>query len=220
MPNQNLHGHGVPKNGVPKKCLVALVLLLFFFGFAPPVTAHKVIIFAWVEGDMVHSESKFSGGKPIKEGDILVYDETDTLLLQGKTDDQGGFSFPLPKAPPLIVELNAGMGHMARWELEPEDGAGVPFQPDTAESEIPAPAAPDKGKKSLPSGGNMPPAEQTQALETMIEKALDKKLKPVMTLLGQMQDTGPSFSDIMGGIGYIVGLVGLGAYLKSRQPKP
>ena len=44
------------------------LLILFFASILiistnRPVLAHKVIIFAWVEGDTVFTESKFAGGK-------------------------------------------------------------------------------------------------------------------------------------------------------------
>ena len=54
-------------------------------------------------------------------------------------------------------------------------------------------------------------------MQAAIEKALDKKLKPVMKLLVESKQSGPSLTEILGGIGYILGLVGIAAYFKSRQ---
>ncbi len=55
--------------------------------------AHKVMIFAWVQGDKIFTESKFSGGKLVKGGDVIVYDLEGNQLLEGQTDDKGEFSF-------------------------------------------------------------------------------------------------------------------------------
>ncbi|MCP4220930.1 MAG: hypothetical protein GY765_40250, partial [bacterium] len=49
--------------------------------------AHKVIVFAWVDGDTIYTESKFSGGRKVKNGLIFVYGPKGKLLLEGKTDE-------------------------------------------------------------------------------------------------------------------------------------
>jgi nickel transport protein len=54
-------------------------------------------------------------------------------------------------------------------------------------------------------------------IEAVVEKALDKKLKPVLKMLAESADNGPTIRDIIGGIGYIIGLVGMAAYLRYRK---
>jgi len=56
--------------------------------------AHKVTVFAWVDGDRVVTESKFSRGRMVKQGRIVVYDLQGEKLLEGETDEQGRFPFP------------------------------------------------------------------------------------------------------------------------------
>jgi nickel transport protein len=56
-------------------------------------------------------------------------------------------------------------------------------------------------------------------VEQAVDRALEKKLKPVMQMLSDLNDPKPGISDIFGGIGYIIGLVGIGAYLKSRKKR-
>jgi len=68
-------------------------LLLWAAIDTPAALAHKVNVFAWIEGDTVHTESKFSGGRRAKGATVEVYDAADLLLLSGKTDDRGCFSF-------------------------------------------------------------------------------------------------------------------------------
>ena len=48
---------------------------------------------------------------------------------------------------------------------------------------------------------------------------LDKKLKPVLKMLAESRNQGPEIRDIFGGIGYILGLVGLGAYIHYRKKR-
>jgi nickel transport protein len=50
-----------------------------------------------------------------------------------------------------------------------------------------------------------------------IEKALDKKLAPVVRMLAEMQEQKVRLIDVLGGLGYIFGLVGVAAYFKRRH---
>ena len=42
-------------------------------------------------------------------------------------------------------------------------------------------------------------------------------MAPVMKLLAESREQGPSLRDILGGVGYILGLMGLAAYLHFRR---
>jgi hypothetical protein len=84
--------------------------------------AHRVNVFAWAEGDIVYVECKFSGGKKITGGSIIVSDPSGVELLTGRTNDQGEFSFKRPQPTELKIILQAGMGHRAEWTLPVDDG--------------------------------------------------------------------------------------------------
>jgi nickel transport protein len=51
----------------------------------------------------------------------------------------------------------------------------------------------------------------------VIEKALDKKLAPIMRTLAEMQEQKIRLTDVLGGLGYIFGLVGVAAYFKCKK---
>ena len=82
-----------------------------------PVEAHRVNLFAWVEGDMVYVESKFSGGRRVNAGKITVLDSQGTELLSGTTNEKGEFSFKVPQKTELKIVLVAGTGHRAEWSI-------------------------------------------------------------------------------------------------------
>ena len=104
------------------QCLLGfLVFSLWCLFCNTPASAHKVTIFAWVEGDTVHTQSKFSGGKVAKNAPVAVFDEEGNLLLEGHTDDGGRFSFKVPKDTTLKVVLKASMGHLAEWTVPAEE---------------------------------------------------------------------------------------------------
>jgi nickel transport protein len=192
--------------------LAALLLLLF----AGPAHAHRVNIFAWVEGQTVHTESKFSGGKRVVAGTVEVYDRgSGTKLLSGTTDKEGRFSFPLPQGvrqnpAGLRIAVIAGMGHQNDWLLSPEELGG-----SAAPSPVPAPAS--SAAKELPPSPSPDSGGDTEELRRILEETLDRKLAPLQQRLNAMEQSGPGATEIFGGIGYIVGLVGIGLFLRSRR---
>ena len=189
----------------------AVVLGVSFF-LPSDAGAHRVNIFAWVEGDTVLVECKYPDGREVYEGVIRVLDSAGKELLNGKTNTKGEFSFKVPKQDDLTIVLEAGMGHRADWPLSKQDLApagesAVPSAP-APKTEAPPPAA----KESAPGAASPLPAGIDQA----IEKALDKKLAPVLRMLAEMHEQKVRLTDVLGGIGYIIGLVGVAAYFKRK----
>jgi nickel transport protein len=80
--------------------------------------AHKVNVFAYVEGGKVYTESYFPDGEPVEGGKVLVYDSQDKLLLEGKTDKAGHFNFDVPKVDDLTIVIEATMGHKNSFKLK------------------------------------------------------------------------------------------------------
>jgi len=102
-----------------KQHVTTLLLSVFLFLCAVgPALAHKVNVFAYVEGTTVFTESYFPDGKVVAGGSIEVFDKTNTKLLEGTTDDKGLFRFPLPKKEDLTIVINAGMGHKNSFLLK------------------------------------------------------------------------------------------------------
>lgn len=100
---------------IPSKVLILLAVSTLLAG---PALAHKVNLFAYVEGGKVYTESYFPDSKPVEGGKVLVYDSRDALLLEGKSDSKGLFSFPVPKMDDLKIVIDAGMGHKNSFNLK------------------------------------------------------------------------------------------------------
>lgn len=187
---------------------------MVIIGISSLAVAHKTTIFAWVEGDTVYTQSKFSGGRKAKQAAVEVYDGEGNKLLEGKTDDRGEFSFKLPKKAELRVVLLAGEGHRGEWIIPLAEIEGVETTPDrSSQSETP--------RMAKESSRNDSPSISPAAIEEAVEKALDKKLKPLLSRMAEyrQKETETRITDIIGGIGYILGLVGIGAYFNYRKKK-
>jgi nickel transport protein len=185
-----------------------------------------VTVFAWVEGETVHVESKFSGGRRPVAAPVEVYDARGNLLMRGVTDEKGEFSFKVPKKTEMKVVLLAGMGHKGEWIIPLSDleavSADATAQAVEAISPSSIPADPNQAKSAISTvGGNPVPTGYVTAAEirNALETALDTKLKPVMKLLVETRQSGPSVTDILGGIGYIFGLIGVAAYFSAKRRK-
>jgi len=94
-----------------------LVICLVIMVLSPSAFAHKVNIYAYVEGDTVFTESYFPDGKKVRNGRIKIYDEAGQLLLEGLTDTNGQFSFSRPLKNKLNIVLDASMGHRDEFVL-------------------------------------------------------------------------------------------------------
>lgn len=207
-----------------KACFVLILMVLWL----SPAWAHKVNIFAWVEGDTVYTESKFSGGKKVRHGKVFVYDEKGNLLLEGVTNEQGEFSFKIPGKTALSIELDATMGHANAWRIsreEIQEALGETPEPEEPVQEEQT-AANTQGE-SADNTVMTPPERVPQPaavpgitladIEKTVEKALDSRLKPINRMLVESTDHKPTINDILGGIGYILGLAGVGAYFHYRS---
>jgi nickel transport protein len=214
-----------PFSVLKQKTALALFMALLsatVFVSPPPALAHKVSIFAWVEGDMVHTQSNFFGGKKIQNASIDVLDASGKLLLQGKTDNNGEFSFKAPIKAAMKIVVSAGMGHQAVWNLKPSDFDTMEQDGSYLETVSSQAITPVHSSISLAEASSPPTAQASitsDEIYDIVEKALDKKLSPILKMLSELRNQGPTLRDVLGGIGYIIGLVGLVAYMGSRRKK-
>lgn len=206
---------------------MALCLVLAGTSFA---AAHRVNIFAFVDGDAVQVECGFNRNQKVKQGTVEVFDAaTGAKLLQGSTDGNGVFRFPVTAelreaGHDLNIRIIAGEGHQNDWTVSADElaASGTPkavaiaaAQPSAApvaqavgQAAPPVPAA----SPSAAVSGGATPAE----IERIIDAALDAKLSPIKRMLAEQAEAGPNLRDIIGGIGWIFGLIGIAAYLRRR----
>jgi nickel transport protein len=102
----------------------------------------------------------------------------------------------------VLLLLAADMGRAQGVSVQPSPRSAAAIENPTDEAPSPAAAS------SLPPG-----------FDKALEKALDKKLAPIMRTLAEMQEPKIRLTDVLGGLGYIFGLVGVAAYVKSRKER-
>jgi nickel transport protein len=192
---------------------MALVLTLVFMALTPLALAHKVNVFAWVEGDTVHVEGYFAGNKKAQDSLVEVFDSTGKKLLDGRTDQQGEFAFKIPKITDLKIVLTASMGHridvvIPMCELEEVS--------PTKTTESGGHAVPEPAEQKIVSGQTASAVDIAQ-MEAVLDKVLDRKLTTLGRLIRETRPEGPTVSEVIGGIGYIFGLMGVALYFISKK---
>jgi nickel transport protein len=192
--------------------------------------AHKVRVFAYVEGDNLIAEGYFSKSAKARNCLIGVYDSGENKIAEARTDANGSASFKLTEMPAysgdLTVVLEAGQGHKASFTVAAAELPSSTTSEQRKESTFSRAPEPkpsqatqlNSGKEIKPVGPN----PEKQAI--MMEKVLDRKLEPIIKMLGNQrrmllaqQDRGNSLRDVIGGIGWILGIVGVAAYVLSRR---
>ena len=183
-----------------------VVLALMAAAMTTRALAHKVNVFAWVEGDTVFVEGDFGGKRKAQNSLVEVFNKAGDKLLEGRTNKKGEFSFKPPEKTDLRIVLTDGRGHKNDFVVPAKDFGEVDSLPSGS------PPAITQHKTDSPSFTMAP-----HQLEEMIDKTLDRKLDPVIKLIRESRREGPRLTEIIGGIGYIFGLVGVAVYFGNRK---
>ena len=198
-----------------KNVSIGLILMLLIGSNA---LAHKVNVFAYAEDGMVHTESYFSDGRKVIDSTVEVFDaKNNKLLLTGRTDKNGEFSFKIPQATGLRIVLTASMGHKNEYFLsedEVRDAIGIAKVPEKSPPE----RVETEKMEELPETKTQVYGER---LEALMEQVVEKKTAPIMKKLLKIEEQmqKPSLRDIIGGLGYIVGLMGIGIYFRYKRKR-
>jgi nickel transport protein len=210
--------------------LTSLAVLALLCASVAVSSGHGVNVFVYVEGDSIIAEAYFSKSAKAKDCIVEVYDSQGKKLLQGKTDQQGIYAFKIADLPPVSGDLKfvllAGQGHQGEFTLAAADlpkGARTDAASAPAAEKTVREVVPEKSDPSPQRGATAVDADQVARI---VEEAVARQMQPVVKMLGnqqrlllELQQRGPGVRDVVGGIGWIFGLVGVAAYLLSRRPR-
>ncbi|WP_298940738.1 hypothetical protein [uncultured Psychromonas sp.] len=215
--------------------LYTALLSLFLsisLGFSSLASAHNVVGGVYAEGFTIEGEAGFSNGSMANAGTVVkVSDTSGTPLGEAMTDDEGYFVFIAKKRITHVFEINMGAGHILKMQLPAEE---LPDNLDDKSASLPSSNAlastSDITQTSVSDGQvvktNQATNNQTvtqkqiqnQITPLMLEKAIAKQIKPLRREISALKEKS-GLRDIIGGIGYIFGLLGLVAFLRERKLK-
>jgi nickel transport protein len=199
---------------------VGIAVIFIFAAMSAPVAAHahKVNVFAYAEGGMVYTQSYFADGGPCVDSKVSAHDVDGKLLVEGKTDGEGSFEFAIPGPGELKVVLHAGEGHGNEYTLSAAEIAGALGDPvKVIEADEPKSAPVDEPMADEPAVVTVDADEEI--IRRIVREDLDKKMRPVNSQLMDIKAAvdRPGMTETVSGIGYILGILGIILYLRSKK---
>ena len=190
--------------------------------FPASASAHNVNVFAYVEGDEVFAEAYFADGGRCRGAAVEVYDENGVKIEEGTTDEEGRFSFRPQHDSDLLIRVNASMGHQAEYTIPASDLPAEQKPAASPKRALPENDAPEQKQppQSIVAGAAPPEMKSLDAatLEEVIDRAVSRQVAPLRRAI-EGERRRRRFLDVVGGIGYIIGIMGVIAYLRSRRNK-
>ena len=205
--------------GVSPLGLLALTAALLILHGAPAY-AHKLKVFATADGKTISGYAYYSGGARPRSVTIQLVGPNGEKLGETRTNEKGEFTFEAAYKCDHIVTIDTGDGHGANWTVySGELPDGLPLLAGSKGGGPPAVAA-GAEPESQDKGGNVPPLSDIQrAVADAVSKEIDPLRKQINKYREELQEYQEKIRlhDILGGIGYIVGVAGLAFYLLGRR---
>ena len=152
------------------------------------------------------------------------------LVYEGYTDTKGVCIFNIPGTSDLTIVLNAGMGHRATYKLKTEELRDSSIQQDPSRpvdeesvsgsyiSASEKSGEDDRVWNESAGAGRNGSGVSIEDIRKVVEEEVAKQIRPLSRNIAKLQkDTGLSAGKVFAGIGYIMGLMGLFLYFKSRR---
>ena len=198
----------------------ALLMVLFCVLFcSSPALAHKMYVFAEADGTTIRGEAYFRGGTPARDVTVTAFDPAGEEIGKTTTDQEGKFT----------MEAKFRCGH--KLVVRTPDGHGAEFT-----------LAADQLPKDLPPRGEIadstgkPPSEEATVATTPADQppaTIDsRQWESVRDEIARLRNSvneyrkeirqyreQTRFRDVIGGIGWILGLAGIAFYFLGLRRK-
>ena len=195
---------------------IVLSVFVLLLAYATSASAHRLNVFAFVDGSTITGSAYFSGGGAPSGATVTVFGPDGAVLAETVTDEAGGFSVDATQRVDHRITVETADGHAADFlitaaELPPDLPGPDPVE--TAASALAVGASPVE-----PAARADGPAATVDeaALEALVARAVQRQIAPLREQILAYGDA-VRLSDILGGIGYIVGIFGIAAYAMSLR---
>ncbi|UKV16469.1 hypothetical protein L6172_09270 [Thalassospiraceae bacterium SW-3-3] len=209
--------------------LYGIVVLIGTLFTCVSAHAHSLHVFAMGNGDVIDGYAYFGGGARPHDAEIHLLDDTGHIIFAGKTDDQGEFKLRVSHQQDYVIEANSGDGHIASFTINgdelsdqlPSGGEGI----NVDVSQIDTTSSFQSGKTPSPSTtiavdhSNAMISLSRDELDSLIDAAVSRHIRPLREQMVAYEDK-VRFSDLLGGIGVIVGIFGAFAWFQAGKSRP
>ncbi|WP_209940280.1 cobalt ABC transporter permease [Ruegeria sp. HKCCE4148] len=186
------------------------LLVVFALSLMPlPALAHKVIAGVFPAGDAIEGELGFSNGDMAQNQKVIVYGPDGAELGRTLTDTDGFFLYTPTNPVEHTFKADLGAGHVAEVTMPAADVAAIMgVEADVVETA--AMIAPKEG------GTQVTVASLTNEERAAIAQAVRDETRPLRREIASYREHN-DLQTILGGIGYIIGLFGIGFYIAARK---
>ena len=169
--------------------------------------AHSIYIFAYPEKSQICTNSYFGGKAKVRGGRVSMATVSGEVLAKAQSDEEGNACFEWPELiQDLLFRVESGDGHKAEFKL-PAASLMTAASPEPNQNPPQDEAAASAGSPPAAPGG-------------LTSDDLHRALSPIMLKLAEMESEQKSrvnLKDIIGGLGWIIGLAGAALWAASRN---
>jgi nickel transport protein len=164
-----------------------LLLVAALLAGAGPAAGHALRVFAAADGPDLQGYAYHPGAGGAADVRVRAEDGAGEALATARTDPEGRFRLAGVSDRAVRVVAQAADGHRAEWRLSP-----------------------------LAAGRGADPPGTAGLSAAEVEALVARQLAPLREDLQRLADR-RRLQDILGGLGYLLGLAGLGAWLHARR---
>jgi nickel transport protein len=187
---------------------------------ASPARPHAPAVFAYAEGAQIRGSVEL-GGHASGAARILVKDAGGNTLARLSPTADGSFNYQAQRAVEHLIVAEWGDGHQAQWRVSAAElaagfadrvqisGMGAAAEPAGAGGQV----ATNAGERAAVSNGH---PELDPGVEAAIGLAVARQIGPLRQELAASRER-LRLQDVLGGIGYIIGLAGLTLWWRCQR---
>lgn len=183
--------------------MIRLALVLTLLALPLPALAHKVIAAVFPSGSAIEGEIGFSNGDMAADLPVQVFGPDGAQLGETVTDADGFFLFEPTEPVAHTFRADLGAGHVADVTMSAADVARI-LGVATPEPDAPAPAVAAPG------------VALSDVDRAEIARIVRDEMRPLRREIAAYREKN-DLQTILGGMGYILGLFGLGFYIAARR---
>lgn len=178
----------------------SIILFIILGVFSHITCAHQIRMSVYVEGNAVEGEIYYvGGGNPPGAGAKVEFLKDDKVVYKITADDEGLFNLGEITPDSYTVRADGSQGHVAFYELDKSE-----FMLDeTTEEEV---KTEDLSQQHF---------ENTSLTKEELQKAISHAIRPLREQIDRYEAK-TRLHDILGGIGYILGLFGLMIIIRAK----
>ncbi|WP_404426664.1 hypothetical protein [Thalassospira australica] len=205
--------------------ITVLIGALFIYGNAQ---AHSLHVFAMGSGDVIDGYAYFGGGVRPHDAEIQLLDGTDRVIFAGKTNDQGEFKLRVSHRQDYVIEANSGDGHIASFKINGNElsdhlpSGNEDINIDVSQIDTASSFQSEKTRTSSTTiamdRSNAMITLSRDELDSLVDAAVSRHFRPLREQLVAYEDK-VRFSDLLGGIGVIVGIFGAFAWFQAARSR-